>query len=148
MRSTFRQLTSITKISGILAGAVLALSVSAAPVAAAGSTTQSDLTGCFSWTTGAAYAGYTVYLDRWNATTQSWDAKRTGTSNKSGCVRFDDLPVGYYFRLHAFTTVGKTCQPYGGIYRFDGFSGWVGPTLANDALWNVGRNYVYTTAQC
>lgn len=137
-------------LASVIAGAGLV--PFAAPVAAAGSTTQPDIFGCFKWSNGTTYT-YTVYLDRWNATYSRWDTARTGTANSSGCVRFNDLAVGYYFRLRAYYQLGSSCLVYNsyygiwtgtGIYYFGPtVTDYVGPTRANDTLYRW-YNYDYS----
>ena len=65
---------------------------------AAGLTTKPDAYACLTWG-GTTYANQPVFLDRWNTSTGKWETARTTTTNSSGCVRFNDLSVGYYFQV-------------------------------------------------
>lgn len=128
--------------------------VTAGPVSAAGDLTMQDVKECFSYANGTYYANRTVLLYRYNST--GWAQVRSGTTNSSGCIRFNDLARGYYFELVAYTKVGTTCtylDPWtnvwvGGITSFSGSNGFFGPTGRDDSLWDLGRATVYGTKVC
>jgi len=98
--ATTRRIARLARIS------VLALALAAAGTTAlgtgnaqaAGVTTKPDVYACLTWG-GTTYANQPVYLDRWNASTGKWETARSTTTNSSGCVRFNDLSVGYYFEI-------------------------------------------------
>ncbi len=112
------------------------LAATPAPAAAAGSTAAPDIYGCFTWGGGVAYSGRDVWLRRYNGSTGQWDFARKATTNSSGCVRFNDLAVGRYFRLYAYTAFG-----FPNCYHYEGYSGYIYTQYANDYLFRVGTTY-------
>jgi hypothetical protein len=130
----------------VIASVALALSLLPGPALAstsnvtlphAASTTQPDIYGCFTWTpTGydaVAYSGQTVYLLYWNGS--GWSRARKGRTTSSGCIRFNDLAVGYYYHLEALRIY---LQPL--CYYYIVHTGYIGPTQANDTLYRMGTS--------
>jgi hypothetical protein len=107
---------------------------SVAPAAAAGSTAKQDITGCFRWG-GVTYANQPVFLQYWNGATAKWVTTRQANTNASGCIRFNDIGVGYYYHLLAY----KSYFELG--YYYWGESPFTGVTRANDGLWTTGTTY-------
>ena len=81
----------------------------------AASVSKPDIYGCFTWGTGyAAYSGLPVYLEYWNSATGKQVATRVANTNSSGCVRFNDISVGYYYLLE-----GRKIYLYPLCYYYD-----------------------------
>jgi hypothetical protein len=133
---------------GLFASAVAigSLATTATPAAAMGSTAAPDIYGCFTWGGNVAYSRQDVNLVRYEASTGKWVVARTAKTTAAGCVRFNDLAVGRYFALRAFTAFGyPTCSYY------ESYTGYIYTQYANDYLFRLGTTYVngpFASAVC
>ncbi len=133
------QLSTLRRLARTVAATALAgtaLLTAAAPAHAAGDTTRPDMYGCFTWGANVPYAGQPAKLQYWKASTREWVTTRTATTNSSGCIRFNDISPGYYYRLDGYRVWG-----YPLYYFYDGASGYVLST-SGDALYRMGTTYV------
>ena len=137
-----RRLSQRLGALALTVGALTAGGAAAAPHAsAAGDTSKPDIYGCFIWGGGVAYAGQPVYLQWWDASTNKWVSSRSGTTNSSGCIRFNDISVGRYYHLEAYKFYGSPLW-----YYYIGDTGYV-RTASGDSLYKVSTptnpTYVY-----
>lgn len=129
------KLVGVSLIASVLA--VGSLAATPAPAAALGSTAKPDIYGCFTWGGNVAYSQQSVNLVRYDGSTGKWVVTRTATTTARGCVRFNDLTVGRYFALRAYTAFG-----YPNCYYYESYSGYIYAQYANDYLFRVGTTYV------
>jgi hypothetical protein len=109
----------------------------ATSVDAAGSTAKPDIHSCFVWSTGGAYTGQPTQLQYWTGSV--WKTNRTANTNSNGCVRFDDITPGYYYRIVAHV-----------VFRYSSscYDVWSGPSnyiwsLPGDAPNRLGTYNVF-----
>lgn len=137
-RRAFGWAKVLTPLVGLAAAGAAAIGV-ASPAQAAGDT-RPDIRGCFTWgPSNTYYANQPVFLEWWNASTQQW--KITGTAvptNSTGCIQFNDISVGYYYRLEAYKVFSyPNCSVY------DGKSSNVGLTQGGaDLLYRTGYTHL------
>lgn len=108
----------------------------ASPAHAVGDVTRPDISGCFTWGGGVPYAGAQVGLVYWNSRTLKVVQTRAATTNSAGCIRFNDIAPGHYYRLEAFTNFTWQC------YYYYGVSDWI-VSGRGDAHYRVGTSYAY-----
>ena len=106
------------------------------PAHAAGDTTRPDIYGCFTWGGGVAYAGQPTFLEWFNFSTNKWVVSRSANPNSAGCVRYNDISPGLYYRLEGYRNYTYPLCRY-----YDGVSPFV-LTARGDSLYRVGTNYV------
>ena len=117
----------------LVAAACLSMPLLSTPVQAAGSPAQPDIIGCFAWGN-VAYSDRPVYLDWYSYAAHEWKTSRQANTNASGCVRFNDISVGYWYTLQGYAALklSSTCYEV-----WSGFSAeeYTGP---GDTLYRTG----------
>ena len=124
---TRRLITFLLAMSLAMASVV---SLTSGP-AAATHTTTATADVCFRHPNGSPYT-YTVYAQKWNSTTASWQNIGSDSGTVNGCNRWNVQP-GQYVKFQAFYRVGTRYFMGNSGYRW----------IQGGAYYNYGTSYVY-----
>ena len=140
MTTSSRTRRTTARLAALLGALAIAAVAPATPAHAAGDTSKPDMYGCFTWGATVAYAGQPVYLQYWRVDSSypngHWVTSRSGNTNSSGCIRFNDISVGHYYHLYAQKVYGYPLCYY---YAAETGYAW---TTTGDTLWRTGTTYV------
>jgi hypothetical protein len=108
MNTTHARSTTSTGLRRKITSALVALSLVAGMIGAMAEPTHAatQVTACYQWDTGAAYANQPVSLVQWNGS--SWVPIRSGRTGGNGCGTFYNVPSNVYVSMRVHLVLGNS----------------------------------------